>query len=76
MIRDPIEFKKAMLDAKHEFEVDMERQSWPPSPPLKPGRRRTRSPRRRRPGRQHDRDARRPAVAAPVAAAPHRRPAT
>jgi hypothetical protein len=35
MIRGPIEFKKAMLDAKHEFEVDMERQSWPPSPPLK-----------------------------------------
>ena len=34
MISDPIEFKKAMLDAKHEFEVDMERQSWPPSPPL------------------------------------------
>jgi hypothetical protein len=35
MIKGPIEFKKAMLDAKHEFEVDMERQSWPPSPPLK-----------------------------------------
>jgi len=36
MIRGPIAFKKAMLDAKHEYEVDMERQSWPPSPPLKP----------------------------------------
>jgi Bacterial PH domain/Short C-terminal domain len=36
MIRGPIDFKKAMLDAKHEYEVDMERQSWPPSPPLKP----------------------------------------
>lgn len=36
MIRGPIDFKKAMLDAKHEFEVDMERQSWPPTPPLKP----------------------------------------
>jgi hypothetical protein len=36
MIHAPIEFKKAMLDAKHEYEVDMERQSWPPSPPLKP----------------------------------------
>ncbi len=36
MIKGPIEFKKAMLDAKHEFEVDMERQSWPPTPPLKP----------------------------------------
>jgi len=35
MIRGPIDFKKAMLEAKHEFEVDMERQSWPPSPPLK-----------------------------------------
>ena len=31
MLRGPIDFKKAMLDAKHEFEVDMERQSWPPS---------------------------------------------
>jgi len=36
MIRGPIDFKKAMLDAKHEFEVDMERQGWPPGPPLKP----------------------------------------
>ena len=36
MLKDPIEFKKAMLEAKHEAEVDMERQSWPPSPPLKP----------------------------------------
>ena len=35
MIKDPIGFKKAMLDAKHEFEVDMERQSWPPSPPAR-----------------------------------------
>ena len=37
MIKDPIVFKKAMLDAKHEFEVDMERQSWPPSPPARSG---------------------------------------
>ena len=37
MIKDPIEFKKAMLDAKHEFEIDMERQSWPPSPPVRSG---------------------------------------
>jgi Bacterial PH domain/Short C-terminal domain len=35
MIKDPIQFKKAMLDAKHEFEIDMERQSWPPSPPAR-----------------------------------------
>ncbi len=35
MIKDPIGFKKAMLDAKHEFEVDMERQSWPPSAPAR-----------------------------------------
>jgi hypothetical protein len=35
MIKDPIKFKKAMLDAKHEFEVDMERQSWPPSAPAR-----------------------------------------
>jgi hypothetical protein len=36
MVVDPIGFKKAMLDAKHEFEVDMERQGWPPSPPARP----------------------------------------
>ena len=35
MIKDPIGFKRAMLDAKHEFEIDMERQSWPPSPPAR-----------------------------------------
>jgi hypothetical protein len=35
MIKNPIGFKKAMLDAKHEFEVDMERQSWPPSAPAR-----------------------------------------
>ena len=39
MIKDPVEFKKAMLDAKHEYEVDMERQGWAPSPPARaPGR--------------------------------------
>jgi hypothetical protein len=37
MIKDPIGFKRAMLDAKHEFEIDMERQSWPPSPPVGSG---------------------------------------
>ncbi len=37
MIVDPIGFKKAMLDAKHEFEVDMEREGWQPSPPLRAG---------------------------------------
>jgi hypothetical protein len=35
MLRKPIEFKKAMLDAKHEFEVDMERAGWQPSPPIR-----------------------------------------
>jgi hypothetical protein len=35
MIKDPVEFKKQMLDAKHEFEVDMERQGWAPSPPAR-----------------------------------------
>ena len=33
MIIDPIGFKRAMLDAKHEYEVDMERSGWQPSPP-------------------------------------------
>jgi hypothetical protein len=35
MIRSPITFKKAMLDAKHEYEVDMERSGWAPSPPIR-----------------------------------------
>ena len=37
MIRSPIVFKKRMLDAKHEFEVDMERQGWAPGPPIREG---------------------------------------
>ena len=35
MIIDPISFKRAMLDAKHEYEVDMERSGWQPSPPIR-----------------------------------------
>jgi hypothetical protein len=35
MLRKPIAFKKAMLDAKHEFEVDMERSGWQPGPPIR-----------------------------------------
>jgi hypothetical protein len=35
MIIDPIAFKRAMLDAKHEYEVDMERAGWQPSPPIR-----------------------------------------
>jgi hypothetical protein len=35
MLRQPIAFKKAMLDAKHEAEVDMERAGWQPSPPIR-----------------------------------------
>jgi hypothetical protein len=37
MLRSPIVFKKAMLDAKHEFEVDMERAGWAPGPPIRDG---------------------------------------
>jgi len=37
MIRSPIAFKKAMLDAKHEYEVDMERAGWAPGPPIRDG---------------------------------------
>jgi hypothetical protein len=37
MIRSPIRFKKAMLDAKHEYEVDMERSGWAPGPPIREG---------------------------------------
>ena len=35
MLVDPIGFKRAMLDAKHEYEVDMERSGWQPSPPIR-----------------------------------------
>jgi hypothetical protein len=35
MLRRPVVFKKAMLDAKHEFEVDMERGGWQPGPPIR-----------------------------------------
>ncbi|MGH2511719.1 MAG: PH domain-containing protein, partial [Candidatus Limnocylindrales bacterium] len=37
MLRGPIVFKKAMLDAKHEFEVSMEREGWAPAPPIRDG---------------------------------------
>jgi len=37
MIRSPIVYKKKMLDAKHEYEVDMERAGWTPSPPIREG---------------------------------------
>jgi hypothetical protein len=37
MIRSPVEFKKRMLDAKHDYEVDMERSGWAPAPPLREG---------------------------------------
>jgi len=37
MLRRPIAFKKAMLDAKHEAEVEIERAGWAPSPPIRDG---------------------------------------
>ena len=37
MIRGPITFKTRMLDAKHEYEVDMERAGWAPGPPIRGG---------------------------------------
>jgi hypothetical protein len=37
MIRSPIVYKKKMLDAKHDYEVDMERAGWAPSPPIRDG---------------------------------------
>ena len=36
MLRDPVGFKKAMLNAKHEYELDLERGPIP-SPPLRAG---------------------------------------
>jgi membrane protein YdbS with pleckstrin-like domain len=35
MIHDPVGFKRAMLDAKHDYEVDMSRGPAPVSPPLR-----------------------------------------
>jgi hypothetical protein len=35
MIKGPITFKKKMLDAKHEYELDMERAGLPPAPPIR-----------------------------------------
>src|SRR4029077_6703160 len=35
MIRGPITFKKKMLDAKHEYELDMERAGLPPEAPVR-----------------------------------------
>jgi uncharacterized membrane protein YdbT with pleckstrin-like domain len=35
MLRSPIAFKKQMLDAKHEYEVAMEREGMAPSPPIR-----------------------------------------
>jgi len=37
MIRSPIVFKKAMLDAKHEHEIEMERAGMPSEQPYAPG---------------------------------------
>ncbi len=37
MIKSPIIYKKKMLDAKHEYEVDMERAGWAPTPPIRDG---------------------------------------
>jgi hypothetical protein len=37
MIKSPVEYKKRMLDAKHDYEVDMERAGWAPAPPLRDG---------------------------------------
>ena len=35
MIHDPVQFKKTMLDVKHDYEVDMSRGPVPSSPPLR-----------------------------------------
>jgi hypothetical protein len=35
MIRNPVGFKKAILEAKHDAEVELERAGWAPSPPIR-----------------------------------------
>jgi Bacterial PH domain/Short C-terminal domain len=37
MLRSPVVYKKKMLDAKHDYEVDMERAGWAPGPPIRDG---------------------------------------
>src|SRR6476620_11696350 len=37
MLRRPVVYKKKMLDAKHDYEVDMERAGWAPGPPIRDG---------------------------------------
>ena len=37
MVRSPVAFKRAMLDARHEDAVDRERAGWPTSPPIREG---------------------------------------
>ena len=55
MLRSPVVYKKKMLDAKHDYEVDMERAGWAPSPPIRDGS--TAPPAPRRSARGHDGDA-------------------
>ena len=71
MLRSPIDFKKEMLDAKHEYEVDMERAGWAPSPPIRDG---ATGGRRRAGGSAGDRDAGARRPCADAAAAPSRDP--
>src|SRR6478672_12881690 len=37
MLRSPVVYKKKMLDAKHDYEVGMERAGWAPTPPIRDG---------------------------------------
>ena len=68
MLRSPIVFKKKMLDAKHDYEVDMERAGWAPSPPIRDGS--TAAAGARGSARGHDGDAGPGRAAAAVAPAP------
>jgi hypothetical protein len=61
MIRDPIGFKKAMLDAKHEYEKDVAGGSYAPSPPMRSEPAPTAAPAPAQPA---------PAPAAPIASPP------
>ena len=78
MLREADDFKKAMLDAKHDLEVDMERSGWTPGPPLRPTPRcrsaMAGAPRRRRRRRRGvPRRAAEPAAGAAAASRPRRR---
>jgi hypothetical protein len=70
MIHDPVEFKRAMLDAKHEYEQDMSRGPGSSSPPLRTAPERPVTEHAAAGFADHDATSSHPVAAAPTAAMP------